>query len=54
MSQQRKIIRRQANLKNDSNKDSEKANFATIVMRVFIIVVLVAMLVGLAIQIIVY
>lgn len=38
----------------EKRKEEEKSNFSTIVMRGFIIVMLAAMIVGLAIQIIVY
>ena len=58
MAQQRRIVqnkiskREQARI--DARKNSEKANFSAIAMRIFIILILAAMIIGLAIQIIVY
>ena len=59
MSQTRKMRRKSGLSKReqeriDARKASEKSSFSTIAMRVFIIVVLMAMVMGLAIQIIVY
>ena len=56
--QQKRIVKNKISKREqeriDKRKEAEKANFSTIVMRGFIIVMLTAMIVGLAIQIIVY
>ena len=58
MAQKRKIgqqrISKREQERREMKKTAEKSNFSTIVMRGFIIVLLAAMLIGLAIQIIVY
>ena len=58
MAQQRRIVQNKISKREqeriDSRKQSEKASFSTIAMRIFIILILVAMIIGLAIQIIVY
>ena len=58
MAQKRKIgqqrISKREQERREIKKTAEKSNFSTIVMRVFIIVLLAAMLIGMAIQIIVY
>lgn len=56
--QQRRIVKNKISKREqeriEKRKESEKANFSTIVMRGFIILILAAMIIGLAIQIIVY
>lgn len=57
--QQRKIIRSNKLSKREqerieNQRAKEKDNFSTIAMKVFIVLLLVAMIIGLAIQIIVY
>lgn len=57
--QQRKIIRSNKLSKREqerieNQRAKEKDSFSTIAMKVFIVVLLVAMIIGLAIQIIVY
>ena len=56
--QQRRIVQNKISKREqermDARKASENASFSTIAMRIFIIVILVAMIMGLAIQIIVY
>ena len=58
MAQQRRIVKNKISKREqeriEKRKESEKANFSTIVMRGFIITMLLAMIIGLAIQIIVY
>lgn len=58
MAQQRRIIKNRISKREqeriDVRKASDKASFSTIAMRVFIVIILVAMIVGLAIQIIAY
>ena len=58
MAQQRRIVKNKISKREqeriEKRKESEKANFSAIVMRGFIITVLLAMIIGLAIQIIVY
>ena len=56
--QQRRIIQNKISKREqeriEARKAKESSNFATIAMRVFIIINLAAMIIGLAIQIIVY
>ena len=56
--QQRKIVQNKISRREqeriDARKAAANASFATIVMRAFIILILAAMIIGLAIQIIVY
>ena len=58
MAQQRRIVKNKISKREqeriDARKASDKASFSTIAMRVFIVTILVAMIMGLAIQIIVY
>ena len=58
MAQQKKIVQnkisRRAQERLEAKKQAEKASFSTVAMRVFIVVILAAMVIGLAIQIIVY
>ena len=58
MAQQRKIgqtkISKREQERMEIRKKAESSSFSTIAMRVFIVIILVAMIVGLAIQIIVY
>lgn len=58
MAQQRRIVKNKISKREqeriEKRKESEKTNFSTIVMRGFIITMLLAMIIGLAIQIIVY
>ena len=58
MAQQRRIVQRKISKREqariDARKADEKASFSTIAMRAFIIVILAAMIIGLAIQIIAY
>ena len=58
MAQQRRIVKNKISKREqeriDKRKEAEKANFSTIFMRAFIILILAAMIIGLAIQIIVY
>jgi hypothetical protein len=58
MAQQRRIIKnkisRREQERRDARKAAEKTSFSTIAMRVFIILLLTATIMGLAIQIIVY
>lgn len=58
MAQQRRIIKnkisRREQERRDARKAAEKASFSTIAMRVFIILLLTATIMGLAIQIVVY
>ena len=58
MAQQRRIIQNKVSKREqeriDARKAMEKASFSTIAMRVFIITILVAMVMGLAIQIVAY
>jgi len=58
MAQQKRIIKNKISKREqeriEKRKESEKANFSTIVMRSFIVIILLAMIIGLAIQIIVY
>ena len=59
MAQQRKFIQQNKISKREQEriaqrKASEKASFSTIAMRAFIIIILAAMIIGLAIQIIAY
>ena len=51
--QQNKISRREQE-RIDARKAASKASFSTIAMRIFIVLILAAMSIGLAIQIIVY
>ena len=56
--QQRRIVQNKVSKREqeriDSRKASEKVSFSTIAMRVFIVIILAAMMIGLAIQIIAY
>lgn len=56
--QQRRIVQNKISRREqeriDARKQAEKASFSTIAMRVFIVLILAAMIIGLAIQIIVY
>ena len=56
--QQRRIVKNKISRREqeriDARKAADKASFSTIAMRIFIILVLAAMIIGLAIQIIVY
>ena len=56
--QQRRIVQNKVSKREqeriDSRKASEKVSFSTIAMRVFIVIILAAMIIGLAIQIIAY
>ena len=58
MAQQRRILQNKVSKREqeriDARKASEKASFSTIAMRVFIVIILAAMIIGLAIQIIAY
>lgn len=58
MAQQRRIVKNKISKREqeriEKRKESEKANFSTIFMRGVIITMLLAMIIGLAIQIIVY
>ena len=58
MAQQKRIVQNKISRREqeriDARKQADKASFSTIAMRVFIIVILAAMIMGLAIQIIVY
>ena len=58
MAQQRRIVKNKISKREqdriDARKASEKASFSTIAMRSFIVVILAAMIIGLAIQIIAY
>ena len=58
MAQQKRIVQNKISRREqeriDARKAAEKASFSTIVMRIFIIVILVAMIMGLAIRIIAY
>ena len=58
MAQQRKIAQRKISKREqeriDARKAAEKTSFSTVVMRIFILFLLAAMIIGLAIQIIVY
>ena len=59
MAQQRKIVQknkisRREQERIDARKAVDKASFSTIAMRIFIVLILAAMIIGLAIQIIVY
>ena len=56
--QQRRIVQNKVSKREQeriaNRKASEKTSFSTIAMRAFIVVILAAMIIGLAIQIIVY
>ena len=56
--QQRRIVQNKVSKREqeriDSRKASERVSFSTIAMRVFIVIILAAMIIGLAIQIIAY
>ena len=58
MAQQKRIVQnkisRREQERMDARKQAEKASFSTIAMRAFIVLILAAMIIGLAIQIIVY
>lgn len=58
MAQQRKIVQNKISRREqeriEARKAAEKTSFSTLAMRAFIIIVLAAMIIGLAIQIIVY
>lgn len=58
MAQQRRIVQNKVSKREqeriEARKEKEKTNFSTIAMRVFIVLILAAMIIGLAIQIIVY
>lgn len=58
MAQQRKIVQNKISRREqeriEARKAAEKTSFSTLVMRAFIIIILAAMIIGLAIQIIVY
>lgn len=58
MAQQRRIVQNKVSRREqeriEARKEKEKTNFSTIAMRVFIVLILAAMIIGLAIQIIVY
>ena len=58
MAQQKRIVRNKISRREqeriEARKQSEKASFSTIAMRFFIMLILAAMIIGLAIQIIVY
>ena len=58
MAQQRRIVKnkisRREQERRDARKAAEKTSFSTIAMRIFIVLLLAAMIIGLAIQIIVY
>lgn len=56
--QQRRIVQNKVSKREQeriaNRKASDKASFSTIAMRVFIVIILAAMIIGLAIQIIAY
>jgi len=58
MAQQKRIVQNRISKREqeriDARKAADKASFSTIAMRIFIILILAAMIIGLAIQIIVY
>lgn len=59
MAQQRRILRNNKISKKeqeriDARKASEKASVSSIAMRVFIVIILLAMIIGLAIQVLAY
>ena len=58
MAQQKRIVQNKISRREqeriDARKQAEKTSFSTIAMRIFIIIILAAMIIGLAIQIIVY
>lgn len=58
MAQQNRIVKSKVSRREqeriEARKNAEKTSFSTIIMRVFIILILTAMIIGLAIQIIVY
>ena len=58
MAQQKRIVQNKISRREqeriDARKAADKASFSTIAMRTFIILILAAMIIGLAIQIIVY
>ena len=58
MAQQKRIIKNKVSKREQeriaARKASEKSSFSAIAMRVFIVLILVAMIIGLAIQIIAY
>lgn len=58
MAQQKRIVKNKISKREqeriEKRKSAEKYNFSTIMMRAFILVILVAMIIGLAIQIVVY
>lgn len=58
MAQQKRIVQNKISRREQERMDARKAagktSFSTIAMRAFIIVILTAMIIGLAIQIIVY
>ena len=58
MAQQRRIVKNKISKREqeriEAREASERASFSTIAMRVFIVLILAAMIIGLAIQIIVY
>ena len=58
MAQQKRIVQNKISRREqeriDARKAADKASFSTIMMRIFIVLLLAAMIIGLAIQIIVY
>lgn len=58
MAQQKRIVQNKISKREqeriNARKEFEKTSFSTLAMRVFIIIILAAMIMGLAIQIIVY
>ena len=58
MAQQKRIVQNKISRREqeriDARKAADKASFSTIMMRIFIILLLAAMIIGLAIQVIVY
>lgn len=56
--QQRRIVQNRISKREqeriEARKEKEKTSFSTIAMRIFIVLILAAMIIGLAIQIIVY
>ena len=58
MAQQKRIVQnkisRREQERMEARRASEKSSFSTIAMRVFIVIILTAMIIGLAIQIIAY
>lgn len=56
--QQRRIVQNKISKREqeriEARKAAERASFSTVAMRIFIVLILIAMIIGLAIQIIVY